>query len=100
MKTRPDFENELKAISDRISIVLNPNRPGLANVKLDGVDVCPVPAEEIFDEPNPGYKYTFHNGFQAQHKSKSEVIDMVNSRLKLVETPEGADKFFGKGDYA
>ncbi len=100
MKTRPDFEDELKKISPRISIIPNPNRPGLANVKLDGVDVCPVPLEEIFEEPNAGYKYTFPNGFQGQHKCKREVIDMVRNRLQMVESPEGADKFFGRGDYA
>ncbi len=100
MKTIPDFENELKAISPRLSIIQNPNRPGLANIKLDGVDVCPVPGEEIFDEPNPGYKYTFPNGFQSQHKSKGEALDMVRHRLQMVETPEGADRFFGRNEYA
>ena len=40
------------AIDPRLSIVQNPNRQEIANIKLDGVDVCPIPSTIIFDTPN------------------------------------------------
>ena len=46
-KVFPDFENEIKAIDPRLSIVQNPNRQEIANIKLDGVDVCPIPSTII-----------------------------------------------------
>jgi hypothetical protein len=100
MKTFPDFENELKALDSRLSIIVNPNRKGLANIKLQGRDVCPVPSEEIFDDPDPGYKITLPNGWEAQHKSKGEALARVNSILELIKTEDGANQFFGRGDYA
>ena len=100
MNVFPDFLNELKAIDPRLNIVANPNRPGLANIKLEGRDVCPIPAVEIFDKPDIGYKITLPNGWEAQHKSKEEALARVNSILELTKTTEGADQFFGRGDYA
>jgi hypothetical protein len=100
MKTFPDFENELKAIDSRLTIIPNPNRKGLANIKLEGRDVCPIPSEEIFDEPDEGYRITFPNGWEARHKSRLEALARVNSILELIKTPDGSDQFFGRGDYA
>lgn len=91
-----EFEKELKALDPRLAIIPNPNRPGLSNVKLDGIDVCPVPSEEIKEEPDPGYRYMFPNGMTAPHKSRSEVLDRVKKMLEMIETPEGKDIFYGK----
>lgn len=100
MKTIPDFENELKAIDPRLTVIPNPNRKGLANIKLEGRDVCPIPSEEIFDKPDVGYKITLPNGWEAQHKSREEALARVNSILEMVKTQEGSDQFFGRGQYA
>ncbi len=100
MKVFPDFENELKAIDPRLSIVRNPNRPQLANIKLEGRDVCPIPAEEIFDKSDAGYKITLPNGWEVPHKSKEEALNRVNSILETIKNPDEADAFFGRGQYA
>ena len=94
MKTK-DFALELKAIDPRLAIIENPNRIGLSNVKLDGRDICPVPSDEIKDEPDNNYRYEFPNGMSARHKSKSEVLAQVEQILDMVKTPEGAETFFG-----
>lgn len=94
MKTK-DFELELKAIDPRLAIIENPNRIGLSNVKLDGRDICPVPSDEIKDEPDNNYRYEFPNGMSARHKSKVEVLAQVEQILDMVKTPEGAETFFG-----
>lgn len=99
MKVFPDFENELKAIDPRLTVIRNPNRPQIANIKLEGRDVCPIPAEEIFDQPDPGYKITLPNGWEAQHKSKPEALARVNDVLEKIKEPEYSDAFFGRGDF-
>jgi hypothetical protein len=101
-KTRvfPDFAEELTKLDSRITVKENPNRPGLANILLDGVDICPIPQYEIFDEIDPGYKITFHNGWTAIHKSRKEALSQVESTLQLIKTQDGADRFFGRGDFA
>lgn len=95
-----DFEKELQAIDPRLSIIPNPNRPGISNIKIEGRDVCPVPSQEIFDKPDEGYKITLPNGWEARHKSKEEALNRVRFVLDLIKTPEGSDQFFGRGEYA
>lgn len=89
-----DFEKELQKIDPRLTIVPNPNRQGLSNVKLDSRDVCPVPAEEIKDTPDPDYTYTFPNGTIARHNSKEDVLQKVNHTLEYIKTEEGKEIFF------
>jgi hypothetical protein len=84
-------------LDSELSIVPNPNNPGLSNIKYKGKDVCPVPSETIKDEPDPFYNYTFAaNGMTARHKSKEEAMAQVNHVLNLVKTEEGRDLFFDK----
>jgi hypothetical protein len=96
MPTFPDFENELKAIDPRLTIVLNPNRAGIANIKLSGVDVCPIPSDFIKEEPDPMYVITFPNGYIAKHKSRREALALVNTTLESIKTKEGGDIFFDR----
>jgi len=100
MRTFPTFAEEVSKIDPRLTIKENPNRPGLANILLDGKDVCPVPQYEIFDEIDLGYKITFPNGWSAVHKSRKEALDQIQSTLELIKDQDGADRFFGRGDYA
>lgn len=97
MKTS-ELEIELKAIDPRLSIKPNLNRPGLANVLLDGVDVIPCPDGDVREEPDPAYGYEFPNGMFGRHKSRREILDRVKDTLKLVETPEGKEDFFSKDE--
>lgn len=93
--TTKDFEREIKLIDPRLSIVPNPNRPGLSNIKLDGRDICPVPSEEIKEESDPNYQYTFPNGMIARHKSRKEALAHIESTLTLLKTKDGHDLFYG-----
>lgn len=91
-----DFAKELEAMHPDLSVVPNPNNPGLSNIKYNGKDVCPIPSDTIKDEPDPFYNYTFSNGMIARHKSKGEALAQVNHVLNLVKTEEGRDLFFDK----
>ena len=95
----PDFADELKAIDPRLSIVPNPNRPKICNIKLDGQDICPIPNYEIREHPDAGYTMEMPNGSLAKHRSKEEAIALVHHTLKLLENPENADAFYGRNGY-
>jgi hypothetical protein len=84
-----DFAAELAALDSRLTVIPNRNMPGLANVKLDGFDVCPVPADEIFDEARADYRYTFPNGYCVPHKGRHDVLALVHKVLKMAESEEG-----------
>src|SRR5690348_16679052 len=94
----PDFENELKAIDSRLSIVVNPNRPKLCNIKLDGQDICPIPNYEIREHSDPGYVMELPNGMRP-HRSKEEAIALVKHTLEIIKDPETANAFFGRDGY-
>jgi hypothetical protein len=93
MKTL-DFEKELQKLDPRLSIVANPNRPGIANIKLDGKDVCPVPADDIKEEADPNFTYTFPNGMIARHNSRADALTKVQQTLDYIKTDEGREVFF------
>lgn len=95
----PDFQDELQKIDPRITIEPNPNRPQIANIKIDGTDVCPIPRYEIRENRDAGYAIEMPNGSMAPHRSKTEAIELVKHTLKVIETPDGADQFFGRNGY-
>lgn len=92
--TTKEFEAELQTIDPRVTIRPNANRPGLANVFIGTGEVCPCPAEEIRDEPDPTYVYAFPNGSVARHKSRREVTDALRDTLRKIEDPDTAALFF------
>lgn len=96
MKVIPDFENELKAIDSRLSIVQNPNRKELCNIKIDGTDICPIPSGEIFDEPDKSYVVQAPNGWKMQHKSRREALAQVRDTIEKLKDPEFNNTFFDK----
>jgi len=98
-KVFPDFLNELKAIDERLDIITNPNLPGLSNIKFMGADICPIPSDVIYDEPNPSYTFTFANGVSYRHKSRNEALGQVKDVLRLVENEDNLDAFLGRGKY-
>ena len=62
---------------------------------LDGRDVCPVPSDEIRDEHDHSYTYTFSNGMIAAHNSRKSALSKVNQVLEYIKTDEGKEVFFG-----
>ena len=66
----------------------------------DGIDVCPVPSEDIQEVDNPRYYYVFPNGMSAPHNSIQSATEKVEALLKKLEDPDRRDAFYGTGDYA
>lgn len=95
MKVFPDFQEEVLKMDERLSVEVNPNYPKLANIKLGGKDVCPIPSGEIYEETDPTYTITFPNGFVSKHRSRPEAIARINSILEMIKTKEGHEDFFG-----
>ena len=94
-----EFAEELMRLDPRISVVPNPNREKLSNIKLDGQDICPIPRYEIKEERDAGYCWEAPNGTMLPHKSRTEALAMVQNIIERIKTQEGADMFFGRGDY-
>ena len=91
-----DFESELKAIDSRLTIVPNPNREQISNIKLDGIDICPIPRYEIRDETDPSYKLVADNGWEMKHKSRKEALAQVLSTIEMIKTKDGYEAFFDR----
>lgn len=89
---------ELKLIDSRIECVPNPNRPGLSNIKLNGVDICPVPSEMMQTEHTPDYVYVFPNGMAGKMKTYDEAKSMTLSVLNNLKNSEYANDFFAKDE--
>ena len=94
-----DFAVELMKLDPRISVVPNPNREKLSNIKLDGSDICPIPRYEIKENRDAGYCIELPNGAMIPHKSRTEALSMVHNILETIKTEDGADQFFGRGQY-
>lgn len=85
---------ELQAIDQRVMIVPNENRPGLSNIKVNGVDICPIPQFELQDEHTPDYIYTFPNDMQAPMKTYGEAKELAERFLTKIKDPKTAAEFF------
>lgn len=94
----PDFADEVMKLDPRLTVVPNPNRPKLANIKLDGTDICPIPAYEIREHRDAGYCMELPNGM-VPHRSRTEALELVKNTLKLIEDPAQADAFFGRNGF-
>lgn len=90
--------DELKAIDQRIELVPNPNRPGLSNIKINGVDVCPVPSDYMQDEHDPSYVYVFPNGMAGQMKTYTEAKEITLGVLNNLKNGDYARDFFDKSE--
>ena len=100
MQVFDDFKNEVEAIDDRLTVEQNPNYKQLANIKLGGKDICPIPSGEIREESDPTYTFMFPNGMAPRHRSRSEALTLIKDRLELIKDKDGHDSFFGIGAYA
>jgi len=108
-----DFENELRQkFSPDISI--RPNNPPkkvaemfpdtlkLASVTYQGVELCTLPSEEIFDEKNGNYGVDLRqDGRFIPHRTRPEVLGIVRDKLDMIKNNKDyADSFFGRGKYS
>lgn len=78
-----EFEKQLKALDPNFSIVPNPNRSGLNNIFYNGenYDLPPVP-DNIREEFDATYFYTFPNGVTSPHYAVKTVMPRIRDFLK------------------
>lgn len=92
--TTAQLQEELTAIDPRLLIVPNQNRPGAANIHLNGADICTwVPAFEVQDEHTPDYVYKL-NDTPIPFKTVGEIKEIINNTLAKLQTPEFSDVLF------
>jgi len=93
MKTS-EFIKEIQKIDSRFTVAENPNRPGLSNIFFEGknYDLPVLPSEEIKEENDPRYFYTFPNGYTAPFNDQNtvkrklqEFLDDLDNRRKEYE---------------
>lgn len=96
MRVFPDFQDELINLDSRITVNVNSNNPKLANIMLDGIDICNIPNGDIRELPDPGYTIEFPNGYVCKHRSRQEALAITNDILERIKTPEGKDYFYSK----
>ena len=89
-----EFQKELQAIDPRLLIVPNHNRPGAANVHLNGVDIVPwVPQFEVQDEHSPSYVYML-NDSPVPFKTTVEIKEIVATVLEKLKDPAVEEELF------
>ena len=91
-----DLELELQAIDPRVVIAPNQNRPGAANVLLNGVDICTwVPMGQVQYEKTPDYQYTLPNDMVVPFKTVDEIKEIVTNVInKIKSDKEEAEAVF------
>lgn len=96
----PDFEMELQEIDPGLAIIDNPNRPGIANIMLNGKDVCPIPSGDIAETPEESRTIALPNGAIIRHRTRPEAIEYVKFTLEQLKDKDKHDAFYGIGEYA
>lgn len=88
-----DFEKKIQAIDPRFTIVPNMNRRadngnkvGLNNILFEGANYdLSVVADEIKEDIDQNYFYTFPNGYSSRMWCQSEIIGRLEVFLKDFE---------------
>lgn len=89
------LEKELQEINPNVRIVENPNRPGLSNVMLNGMDICiGLPSGGLLEEHSEGYVYRMPNSMLLPFKTYSEAKEISKATLERLKNPEFAKDFF------
>lgn len=89
------LEKELQQVNPAVIIRENPNRPGLANVMLNGMDICVgLPVEMLQEEHSPDYVYRFPNDMVAPMKTYQEAKEISLGLLEKLKNKEYAEEFF------
>lgn len=86
--TANEFEKELQKLDARLSVVDNPNRPGLSNIFFEGqnFDLPAISTFDIREVADPRYAYEFPNGVRARFWSKPEILARVHDFLKNIDS--------------
>lgn len=93
--TTEELLMELQALDPRLTIAPNQNRPGVSNVFLNGVDICPwVPSAIIQEEPSPTYVYKLPNDSTVPLKTHIQIVEIVKLTLERLKDPKEAEIIF------
>ncbi len=97
MRVFDEFKIELENIDSRLMVIKNPNHTQLANILIDGINICSIPSTEIREEPDAGYTIEFPNGWVSKHRSRREALEIVKDTIKrLGDSPEFKEIFYSK----
>ena len=89
-----DFQKKLQEINPNIMIIPNSNRPGVSNMMLNGIDICPwIPSFEIQDERSPDYVYNLRD-MPIPLKTTEEIKEILKLTLNKLEDKDYADVLF------
>jgi len=91
-----EFEQVIKNVDPRFSVVPNPARPGLCNIFFDGRNYdLPVISEHLIkEELDHSHRYEFPNGMNIRHHSQKEILARLEDFIKIVN--EGKlDEIYG-----
>jgi len=82
-----DFEKILQKLDPRLTVVDNPNRPGLSNIFFEGknYDLPVISTFDIRDDVDTTHVYEFPNGLRARFWSKAEILGRIEQFLKNIE---------------
>ena len=73
----------------------------IASITYQGIEICSIPSQEIYDEKNQGYGVDIRgDGHFVAHRTRPEAIQAVKDKLKQLENKDEADAFFGRGEYS
>ncbi len=82
--TSKEFEQELKKIDERFTVVENPNRTGLSNIFFMGLnyDLPVISTSDIREEIDHNYKFLFPNGMYSRYWTQGEIKGRCEDFLK------------------
>lgn len=82
--TSQEFEEKIKKMDPRFSVLENPNRPGLSNIFFEGknYDLPVISTFDIREEVDMQYRYEFPNGLTARFWTQGEVTGRLEDFLK------------------
>ncbi len=89
-----DFEKVIQEIDPRFTIIPNParrategNTVGLNNILFEGMNYdLPVVADEIKENVDLRYTYTFPNGYSSRIWTQREITDRLKAFLTKVDS--------------
>lgn len=85
--TSQELQTELQVLDPRLTVVANPDRPGLSNIFFEGknYDLPVISTNDIREEPDAAHTYQFPNGIRARFWSRPEVVARIEDFLTKIE---------------
>lgn len=97
MKTK-DFILELnKEFNNKLELKQNRNVQEIGNIFYEGIEICPCPFEDIYEEEKSEYKVYFKDGASAPHPTTVTIKGKIKNFVNRLKTePDFRDLMLGK----